>query len=96
MPISGLVITFNAPVESQTQAIGSLRSTTEVELGEACGSKLAIVVDSKDKARDQEIWEMIRELPGVIDLAVAMVAFDDQRQESNATIVNRSSIRNQS
>jgi nitrate reductase NapAB chaperone NapD len=95
VPISGLVITFKAPVEEQLAAIASLRATPEIELGAARGSKLAIVVDSEDKIRDQEIWEMVRALPGVTDLAVALVAFDDQQQETNETFVNRSFRRNQ-
>lgn len=61
----------------------SLRELPEVEIGDAGGSKLAIVVDSVDKRRDQEVWNTVRELPGVIDLAVAMVAFDEERDEED-------------
>lgn len=77
VPISGLVVTFNSPVEQHAVAIESLRDFSEIEIGQAGGSKLAIVVDSENKQRDQEIWFAVRDLPGVIDLAVAMVAFDN-------------------
>lgn len=77
MPISGLVVTFNSPVDQHSAAIDVLRAIPEIEIGRAGGSKLAIVVESKNKRRDQEIWNTVRELPGVIDLAVAMVACDE-------------------
>lgn len=80
MPISGLVITFESSVAEHPAALESLRELPEVEIGDAGGSKLAIVVDSPDKRRDQEIWNTVRELPGVVDLAVAMVAFDEDAE----------------
>ncbi|TWU04627.1 chaperone NapD [Stieleria varia] len=89
MPISGLVITFASQVEEHSAAIESLHEVPEIEIGNASGSKLAIVVDSADKRRDQQIWNMVRELPGVIDLAVAMVAFDEDNETAE-----RESIRN--
>jgi nitrate reductase NapAB chaperone NapD len=52
----------------------------EIDIGESAGSKLAIVIDSETKRRDQEIWNMVQQLPGVIDLAVAMVAFNEDDQ----------------
>ena len=76
MPISGLVVTFASSVEDHADAVQSLARIPEIELGRFSGSKLAIVVDSETKQRDQEIWNTARDLPGVIDLAVAMVAFD--------------------
>lgn len=90
MPISGLVITFDSPVKNHTATIESLRGIPEIEIGNAGGSKLAIVVDSESKQRDQEIWFAVRDLPGVIDLAVAMVAFDeDSEQGNNETFRNQ-------
>ncbi|TWU48657.1 hypothetical protein Poly51_45580 [Rubripirellula tenax] len=80
MPISGLVVTFRSSVDQNAAAITSLRQIPEIEIGNAGGSKLAIVVDTQNKRRDQEIWNTVRELPGVIDLAVAMVAFDEETE----------------
>jgi nitrate reductase NapAB chaperone NapD len=76
VPISGLVVTFASSVEDHAKAIESIDDIPEIDLGQVSGSKLAIVVDSESKRRDQEIWNAVRGLPGVIDLAVAMVAFD--------------------
>ncbi len=81
MPISGLVVTFASSVQEHADAIDSMRKIAEIDLGQASGSKLAIVVDSETKRRDQEIWNTVRDLPGVIDLAVAMVAFDQDNEE---------------
>ncbi|WP_404305548.1 chaperone NapD [Neorhodopirellula lusitana] len=83
MPISGLVVTFGSSTEQHSAAIEKLRDIPEVEIGDSGGSKLAIVVDSKHKRRDQEIWNAIQDLPGVIDLAVAMVAFDEEAHSVN-------------
>ncbi|TWT84652.1 hypothetical protein CA13_61320 [Planctomycetes bacterium CA13] len=77
MPISGLVVTFGSSVAEHADSIESIAAIPEIDLGESAGSKLAIVVDSETKRRDQEIWNTVQQLPGVIDLAVAMVAFDE-------------------
>ena len=76
MPISGLVVTFASPVAEHAATVESLHQIPEVEVGDSGGSKLAIVVDSEHRRRDQEIWNIVRDLPGMIDLAVALVAFD--------------------
>jgi nitrate reductase NapAB chaperone NapD len=80
VPISGLVVTFQSSVTEHAEAVESLKMIAEIDIGESAGSKLAIVIDSETKRRDQEIWDMVQQLPGVIDLAVAMVAFDEDDQ----------------
>lgn len=80
MPISGLVVTFRSPVPEHSEAVGALRMIPEIDIGESAGSRLAIVIDSETKRRDQEIWSTLLQLPGVIDLAVAMVSVDEDDQ----------------
>jgi nitrate reductase NapAB chaperone NapD len=80
VPISGLVVTFRSAVTDHSEAVEAMRRIPEIDIGEALGSKLAIVVDSETKRRDQEIWDMVQQLTGIVDLAVAMVAFDDDDQ----------------
>ncbi len=80
VPISGLVVTFRSAVTEHSEAIEALRLIPEIDIGESAGSKLAIVIDSETKRRDQEIWTAVLQLPGVLDLAVAMVAFDEDDQ----------------
>ncbi len=82
MPISGLVVTFESSAGDHPEAIDLIRAIPEVEIGASHGCKLAIVVDSSDRRRDQEIWNMVQELPGVSSIAVAMVAFDDDDRNS--------------
>ena len=85
VPISGLVVTFNSPVKHHLAAVESLAAFPEVEIGQRGGSKLAIVVDSENKRRDREIWDAVQQLPGVIDVAVAMVAFDEGENAADRT-----------
>lgn len=89
MPISGLVVTFRSAVTEHANSLEAIRAIPEIDMGEAVGSRLAIVVDSESKGRDQEIWDTVRQLPGVIDLAIAMVAFDaDEPTNRNDAIGN--------
>lgn len=83
VPISGLVVTFRSSVTEHSETVEAIRAIPEIGLGDAAGSKLAIVVDSATKRRDQEIWNTLRQLSGVIDLAVAMVAFDEDAETNN-------------
>lgn len=80
VPISGLVVTFRSAIAEHADSLERLAEVPEIELGESAGSKLAIVVDSATKRRDQEIWNAVQQLPGVIDLAVAMVALDEDAE----------------
>lgn len=83
VPISGLVVTFQSSVSEHSEAVETLRTIREIDVGQSAGSKLAIVIDSETKRRDQEIWDTIQRLPGVVDLAVAMVALDEEDQANS-------------
>jgi nitrate reductase NapAB chaperone NapD len=78
MPLSGLVVTFQSPVKNHLASVRKLQEIPEIEIGESGGSKLAIAIDSISSDRDKEIWNAVQALPGVIDVAVVMVAFDDE------------------
>lgn len=80
VPISGLVVTFRSSVAEHADSIERIAAIPEIDVGESAGSKLAIVVDSETKRRDQEIWDSVQQMPGVVDLAVAMVAFDEDAE----------------
>ncbi len=84
MPVSGLVVTFDAPVAAKRDALEAIQAIPEVETGQALGNKLAIVVDSPTKQRDQEVWNAVRGMEGVTDLAVALVAFDEDEAEEHS------------
>lgn len=78
MPVSGLVVTFESAIANHVETTERIAKIPEIEIGEAVGGKLAIVVDSASRQRDQEIWQTVSGLPGVIDLAVAFVGFDEE------------------
>ena len=76
MPVSGLVITFETEVSQHQATVEQLRARSAIEIGEASGPKLAIVVDSQSSAEDQEIWHWVHGLPGVAGVEVAFVGFE--------------------
>ncbi len=77
MPISGLVITFNAGFAGRERAIAELRAQPAIEIGEASENKLAIVVETFSKRDDEEIWDWLHQLPAVSMVQVAFVGFED-------------------
>ncbi|MFO0915235.1 MAG: hypothetical protein U0795_19895 [Pirellulales bacterium] len=83
VPISGLILTFRLPVRDHAGDLATLRSIPEIEVGEAAGRKLAIVVDSTSTSRDQEIWSQLWQLPSVVDVAVVMVAFEETERSTD-------------
>jgi nitrate reductase NapAB chaperone NapD len=40
--------------------------------------RLAVVVDTASKDHDFEVWEWIGNLPGVSEIKIAFVGFDDE------------------
>lgn len=82
MPVSGLVITFSGDVTDHRMSLKRLHEEPAIEVGEARGAKLAIVVDTESRQRDQEIWQWVCELPGVILVDVAFVGFEEPESHS--------------
>jgi nitrate reductase NapAB chaperone NapD len=80
MPISGLVVAFDAGLGPHDDAIAQLAAHPSIDVGETNANRLAIVVESNSKEHDQEIWQWIQSLPGVIDINVAFVGFDDDEE----------------
>jgi len=91
VPVSGLVITFSSDTADHGKVLEQLAGEPAIEVGEACGPKLPIVVDTDTREQDRTIWHWVRDLPGVAMVDVAFVAFDDEsegttddhQQESN-------------
>jgi nitrate reductase NapAB chaperone NapD len=77
VPISGLVIVFDSSEAMSDLAVEQLASHPSIVVGERDGDRVAIVVDSASKDHDVEIWEWIASLPGVSDIKIAFVGFDD-------------------
>lgn len=83
MPVSGLVITFSSDIADHGRIVEQLAGEPAIDIGEAQGAKLAIVVDTDSRERDREIWHWVRDLPGVAMVDVAFVGFEE---ESGASI----------
>lgn len=78
MPISGLVIVFESSEALNDQVVEQLASHSSIAVGERAGDRVAIVIDSASKDHDVEVWEWIGGLPGVSDIKIAFVGFDDE------------------
>ena len=78
MPISGLVVVFESSETLNDLAVEQLASHPSIVVGERERDRVAIVVDSESKDHDVEIWEWITSLPGVSDIKIAFVGFDDR------------------
>lgn len=77
MPVSGLVLTLG---DAPGAALDALRTHPEIELGERFAAKQPIVVDTQTRARDREVWDWLRALPGVLHVDVACIHFDPPEQ----------------
>jgi len=80
MPISGLVVTFDATDKQKENLLSLLGSHPCVEVGVASATKCAVALETTSKEADQEAWRWMGELPGVTDIQVAFVGFDDSSE----------------
>lgn len=78
MPISGLVVAFDGPAEQYECSISELQCHPNIEVGEIAANKCAIVLETLFKQQDLDVWQWMHELPGVIDILIAFVGFDDE------------------
>lgn len=76
MPVSGLVITFSSHAVDHQESVKLLSNEPTIEIGETNGPKMAIVLDTETRDRDREIFQWIRDLPGVAMVDVAFVGFE--------------------
>ncbi len=83
MPISGLVLVLDAPNGPFPGTLRELQSHAAIEVGETNDNSFAIVVDSISKQHDQEVWQWVQQLPGVIDIRVAFVGFDETTDDES-------------
>lgn len=83
MPVSGLVITFSSDTADHSAVLEQLAREPTIELGDACGPKLPIVVDTDTREQDRTIWNWVRDLPGVAMVDVAFVGFEDESEVSS-------------
>ena len=81
VPISGLVVVLDAPNGPFLGTLQALQDHAAIDVGETTDNHIAIVVDSTSNQHDQEIWQWVQELPGVLDIRIAFVGFDEATSE---------------
>ena len=85
MPISGLVITFDQTFDRPDETISRLRAEPAIEVGACDRQQCAIVVDTGSQADDKKIYQWVQDLPGVANIQIAFVVFDDEAIDSSST-----------
>ncbi|QDU89797.1 hypothetical protein Pla175_31920 [Pirellulimonas nuda] len=83
MPISGLVVVFGGGQDQMDDTITRLANHPSIDVGQKSSNRLAIVIDSESREQDIEINAWVRGLPGVADLQIAFVGFDDEPTPSS-------------
>lgn len=78
MPISGLVVVCQSPEILDDKVIEPLSRHCNIEIGQRCANQLAIVVDTESKEQDLEIGNWISSLPGVLEIRITFIGFDDE------------------
>jgi nitrate reductase NapAB chaperone NapD len=78
VPVSGLVIVFESSEALNELVVEQLTNHPCLEIGERASDRLAVVVDTASKDHDFEVWEWIGNLPGVSEIKIAFVGFDDE------------------
>ena len=77
MPISGLVITLADDAARRDAALAALRDHAAIDLGPQTGSRVPIVVETASDDEDRQVWEWLQSLPGVMQVDVAMIHFEE-------------------
>jgi nitrate reductase NapAB chaperone NapD len=77
LPISGLVVVFDSSVALDDRALEQLAEHPSITLGERGDDRIAIVIDTACKEQDIEVWDWLAKIPGVSEIKIAFVGFDD-------------------
>lgn len=83
MPISGLVVALADDALGQ-QSADRIAAAPQIEVGRRTAHKLAVVVETASSDEDRDLWQWLRDLPGVVHVDVVFIGFDDPSQDSPA------------
>ena len=75
--VGGLCVHLNNDANQSQQAIALMQQRESILLGERYGQRLAVVVESADRADAAADLEWLQQLPGVLHIDVAFVHFDE-------------------
>lgn len=79
LPISGLIVVFESLEALNDLVVEQLFNHSYITVGERSVDRIAIVVDSDSKDHDDDIWSWLSNLPGVSEIKIAFVGFDDEQ-----------------
>jgi nitrate reductase NapAB chaperone NapD len=77
MWISSFVVTLDSAVMPNHPVILALQAVTAFTLGEPYGCRLPVVAESPDGSTARYWHEWVEQLPGVVQVEVAFVSFDE-------------------
>ena len=77
MPIVGAVLTLSEDRILREQLLSELERNDRVEIGQAVGPHLPIVVETADGEEDEAFWRELAETPGVLRHVVAWASLND-------------------
>lgn len=80
MWISSFVVTLPLAEEPAEAVLRALAAIPTFTLGERQGSRLPVVVQAPDGSTSRYWHEWVEQLPGVIQVEVAFVSFDESEQ----------------
>lgn len=76
MAISGLVVTLAEDDAAADATVTQLRADTRLTLGDRFGRRLALVADTPSIHADRDLWDELRETPGITNVDVTFVHLD--------------------
>lgn len=77
MPISGLVVTLCSDDSRCHETLAALQSHEGIQLGPREDDRLALVLETPDSQSDRQVWEWLQSLPGVVQIEIAVIHFDE-------------------
>ncbi len=82
MWISSFVVTLPPTEESAKSVLRALAAIPVFTLGERQGARLPVVVEAPDGSMSRYWHEWVEQLPGVVQVEVAFVSFDESDQST--------------
>lgn len=86
MPVSGLVVSLAEEPELRQLAIDAIGRESRIEIGSIHSNRMAIVIDTASSDEDKQLWNWLMDLPGVVFVDVALVAFEQPSESAEADV----------
>lgn len=77
MAVSGLIVTLVEDAVIAQQAVATLSCDPRLVLGERSDRRVPLVAQTPSPGDDRELWDALRAMPGVENVDVAFVGFDE-------------------